>query len=104
MFLLVPVFDDFGTFSFEGLKILPPARHLQEVGISLLTDSKGKVGGWSFIFPLQHFESKQYQEHVKTIQPVYFIGQITKGLDIIDLLSWTTKRQRNGYTFTLESR
>lgn len=102
---MIPAFKYFGNFSYEGLKSLPPVRHYLEAGISLWIDEKSNtVGGWSFVFPLQHYEHKRSEVHVKTIQPVHFIGQVTKGIDIIEMLSWTTKQQRDGYSFLLESR
>ncbi|XP_046448000.1 uncharacterized protein LOC124196810 [Daphnia pulex] len=104
VFLLVPAFEDMADFSYDDLSSLPLTRHYMEAGISLWVDEYGDLGGWNLVFPLQYFENKRNDMHLKTIQPVYFIGQVTQGIEAIEALSWTTKYQRSGYTFTLESR
>lgn len=104
VFLLVPAFEDMADFSYGDLTSLPPARHYMEAGISLWMNEYGDLGGWNLVFPLAYFEDKRNEMHLKTVQPVYFIGQITQGIETVEAISWTTKYQRGGYTFTLESR
>ncbi|KAK4026478.1 hypothetical protein OUZ56_015474 [Daphnia magna] len=104
VFLLLPACKDLADFSYNGLTGLPPTRHYMEAGISLCPDEKGVFNSWNLVFALRHFEQKKNEMHLKTIQPIHFIGQVTEGIDVIEMLSWTTKHQRSGYTFTLESR
>lgn len=104
MFLLLPACKDLADFSYNGLTGLPPTRHYMEAGISLCPDEKGVFNCWNLVFALRHFEQKKNEMHLKTIQPIHFIGQVTQGIDVIEMLSWTSKHQRSGYTFTLEAR
>ncbi|XP_057376808.1 uncharacterized protein LOC130698043 [Daphnia carinata] len=104
VFLLLSACKDMSDFSYNGLTDLPPARHYMEAGISLHSDEKGVSKCWSLVFPLSRFEEKKNEMHLKTLQSVHFIGQVKQGIDVIEMLSWTSKHQRSGYTFTLESR
>ncbi|KAI9563447.1 hypothetical protein GHT06_010910 [Daphnia sinensis] len=104
LFLLLPACKELADFSYNGLTGLPSTRHYMEAGISLCSDEKGVFKSWNLVFPLRHFEEKKNEMHVKTLQPIHFIGQVMKGIDVIEMLSWTSKHQRSGYTFTLESR
>lgn len=74
-----------------------------DAGISLWKDGRGQISGWSFAFPLGKYENKRNEGHVKPFQPIYSIGKVTKGMGCIEMLSWTLKSQRSGYTFYLES-
>lgn len=105
MFPAYRYFCEFSPKWFENLKDAQQVCRYMEVGISFTKDEKNKkTGCWSFVFPLTYFAHKRYNADVKTIQPVHLFGRVVQGIDVVELLSYTTKQQRDSYTFMLESR
>ena len=80
------------------------ADQVNEVGITLVKTSSGKINGWSFIFPLEEFRNPKNKVHVKKVSANEFFGHVIgqQMLEIISKLSLTSKSERTGYTITIE--
>ncbi len=79
---------------------------IDEIGITLVKTSSGKVTGWSFVFPLEEFRNPKNEIHVKKLLANDLFGRVISHqmLESVTKLSLTTiKSERTNYTVTIES-
>ncbi|XP_046447948.1 uncharacterized protein LOC124196775 [Daphnia pulex] len=78
---------------------------IDEVGITLVKTSSGKVTGWSFVFPLEEFRNPKNEIHVKKLLANDLFGRVISHnmLESVTKLSLTNKLERTNYTVTIES-
>ena len=84
------------------------ASRAGDVGMIFATSSSSvnNVTSWSFVFPLEGFQSSKYKDHVKTEAVNELFGHVINQsmLEVITMLSCSSKSARAGYVMTLESR
>ena len=81
-----------------------------DVGVTLVaTDSRGRVTGWSLVFPLENFHqagtllSDRYQN--LSLPPAFLLGRISNasGMDCIRRMMAIVKNERKDWSFSLTS-
>ena len=92
-----------GTDGKPNCKLI--ADKVDEVGITLMKTSSGKITNWSFVFPLGEFSNPKNEVHVKKVMANEYFGRVInhRMLESVSKLSLTNKSERANYIITLES-
>lgn len=82
------------------------ASRAGDVGITFVTSSPPNVTGWSFVFPLEGFQSYKFQEHVGTEAVIELFGHVVPHSMVksLTMLNGASKSAWEDYMMTLESR
>ena len=106
--MLPMVNPDFKPFASD----LPPRNeksagltsHNGDVGMTMVASSAGKISGWSFLFPLNFFNSPESFRYVKSLAPAQLFGHVSSGMQLLVMITRSTPKLKSEFSFTLEAR